>query len=145
MRQANHSAGYKVVQLRPNGQRFYGGRPVLLFVHRLVMLAFHGRCPRGKEVCHRNDRPTDNRVSNLRYDTRRGNLADRERHGTLLRGEDSPTAKLTTAKVVQAMGMDMDGWYAVDIAEFFDVSDSAIRGILKGRTWKHVVRPGGKK
>lgn len=50
-------------------------------VHRLVMLAFVGPCPDGMEVCHNNGDPTDNRLSNLRYDTRAENMLDIVRSG----------------------------------------------------------------
>ena len=51
-------------------------------VHRLVIEAFVGPCPPGTEVLHANDDPSDNRLSNLRYDTRSANILDRVRNGT---------------------------------------------------------------
>ena len=39
-------------------------------VHQLVMLAFVGPCPEGMEVCHNDSDPSNNRLANLRYDTR---------------------------------------------------------------------------
>ncbi|WP_044476437.1 NUMOD4 motif-containing HNH endonuclease [Rhodococcus aetherivorans] len=50
-------------------------------VHRLVAEAFLGPCPVGMEVCHENGNARDNRVENLRYDTRRSNILDKVRHG----------------------------------------------------------------
>src|SRR5699024_3383608 len=50
-------------------------------VHRLVMEAFVGPCPEGMEVCHWNDNASDNRLSNLRYDTRSANTMDMIRNG----------------------------------------------------------------
>lgn len=51
-------------------------------VHRLVMLAFHGPCPDGMEVCHNDGNHLNNKLSNLRYDTRSNNQYDRVKHGT---------------------------------------------------------------
>lgn len=51
-------------------------------VHRLVMAAFVGPCPDGMEVCHNNGNPADNRLVNLRYDTRSENMIDASIHGT---------------------------------------------------------------
>lgn len=50
-------------------------------VHSLVLAAFVGRCPEGMEGCHWNDIPADNRLENLRWDTRSANVADRVRNG----------------------------------------------------------------
>lgn len=50
-------------------------------VHRLVLLAFAGPCPEGMEACHANDERRDNRLGNLRWDTKRANCADRTRNG----------------------------------------------------------------
>ena len=52
------------------------------YVYRLVLLAFVGPAPDGAEACHGNGDPTDDRLSNLRWDTRRENNLDRVRHGT---------------------------------------------------------------
>lgn len=51
-------------------------------VHRIVMAAFVGPLPAGMETCHNNGDPTDNRLSNLRYDTRSSNSMDSVRHRT---------------------------------------------------------------
>lgn len=51
-------------------------------VHSLVLEAFVGPCPAGMEACHWNDNPTDNRLSNLRWDTRSANILDCVRNGT---------------------------------------------------------------
>jgi hypothetical protein len=51
-------------------------------IHTLVLTAFVGPCPRGMEGCHWNDTPADNRLENLRWDTRSANVADSIRNGT---------------------------------------------------------------
>lgn len=51
-------------------------------VHVLVMAAFVGPRPAGLDICHRNGDPSDNRLSNLRYGTKRSNMLDRHEHGT---------------------------------------------------------------
>ena len=45
-------------------------------VHQLIALAFIGPRPEGKEVCHNDGDPTNNRADNLRYDTRTNNILD---------------------------------------------------------------------
>ena len=68
--------GHLVVGLYKDGKSSHAR------VHRLVMLAFVGLCPEGEEVCHYDGDPANNRLSNLRYDTRSGNFLDSVRHGT---------------------------------------------------------------
>jgi hypothetical protein len=73
--------------LRP-GPSNYGHLSVVLgrrntrMVHTLVLEAFVGPRPPGKEACHGNGQPGDNRLSNLRWGTRSENIADAVRHGT---------------------------------------------------------------
>ena len=62
----------------PNGQG--GWKPY--YIHRLVLKAFVGPCPSGMEACHNNGDRTDNRLVNLRWDTKSANAFDRVRHGT---------------------------------------------------------------
>ena len=50
-------------------------------VHRLVLTAFEGPCPPGKEGCHRNDVGSDNRLENLYWGTPSENMLDRVRNG----------------------------------------------------------------
>lgn len=50
-------------------------------VHRLVAAAFLGPRPDGLEVCHWDDNPRNNHVSNLRYGTFSDNMRDRVRNG----------------------------------------------------------------
>lgn len=56
-----------------------------LRVHRLVLRAFIGPCPAGKESLHGNGQRDDNRLANLRYGTSAENHQDRVRHGTAMR------------------------------------------------------------
>lgn len=60
-----------------------GGRRIrrMSRVHRLVLESFVGPCPDGMEVCHYDGDPANNRIENLRYDTRSANMFDRVRHG----------------------------------------------------------------
>jgi len=51
-------------------------------VHHLVLEAFVGPRPLGMEGCHGDGCPTNNRLSNLRWDTRPENALDTVRHRT---------------------------------------------------------------
>jgi hypothetical protein len=64
--------GYPQVSLALTGV----GRREYRYVHDLVLLAFVGAKPAGLEVCHGDGVKTNNRLSNLRYDTRSANALD---------------------------------------------------------------------
>ena len=50
-------------------------------VHQLIARTFIGPRPDGTEVCHNDGDPTNNRIENLRYDTRTNNILDVYRAG----------------------------------------------------------------
>ena len=52
-------------------------------VHRLVLETFVGSAPDGYDGCHNNGDRADNHIANLRWDTRKGNVADAVRAGTI--------------------------------------------------------------
>lgn len=50
-------------------------------IYRLVLEAFVGPCPAGMEACHTNGDSSDDRLANLRWDTKSANAVDQIRHG----------------------------------------------------------------
>jgi len=54
--------------------------PQMFLIHRLVLEAFVGPCPLGKESCHEDDEPSNNQKGNLRWDVRKENMKDRKRN-----------------------------------------------------------------
>jgi hypothetical protein len=73
--QQSTRTGHKTVGLYKSGK----GRTFL--VHHLVLSAFVGPMPEGLEGCHNNGDPADNRLTNLRWDTRASNCLDTLKHG----------------------------------------------------------------
>jgi len=75
LKPARDKDGYRYVTLSAGRGRWR------VHVARLVLLVFAGEPPSAAhEACHGNGRRWDNRLSNLRWDTRPANRADRERH-----------------------------------------------------------------
>lgn len=111
-----------------------------VYVHHLVTEAFIGPRPPGYEVCHANSDPGDNRLGNLRYDTPKGNAADRIPNGTHTAGEGNGNAKLT-ADAVRAMRSGVVGdtrpreVIARELSALHGVTPVAIQAALRGRTW----------
>lgn len=97
-------------------------------VHQLIMKTFIGEPPAGTEVCHLNGNPADNRLSNLRYDTRTENIIDVYRQGKRWR-------KLSTQNVIDIKNKLSRGFTCTEIAKEFSVSICTISAIKNGRTF----------
>lgn len=127
--------GYVAVGVRMDGER----EPTWRGVHQLVLLAFVGPPAAGQETRHLNGNPGDNRLDNLAWGTAAENTADRIRHGTHVRGEDSHFAKLSESQVIEIRKK-----YAgrsgtiTELAVQYDVSPDAVSFIVKGRSWSHL-------
>jgi len=106
-------------------------------VHRLVLLAFVGPCPRRKEGCHKNGKSTDNRLRNLRWGSPLSNSADQRRHGTGARGESHGGAKLTDRAVQQILE---SRERVTRLAVKYGVSASLISMVRLRQRWKHIKR-----
>ena len=109
-------------------------------IHRLVLEAFVGPCPDGMQCCHNDGDPTNNHVENLRWDTAKENMKDRERHGRHDKGSSSVKAKLTESDipVIRRLLMRPDRSMNA-IAVRYKVNVATIRDIRDGKTWKHVL------
>lgn len=83
---------YPFVLLRKGGKSY--GR----LVHVLVLLAFVGPKPEGTQVCHYDDNPSNNNLSNLRYGTPSENKKDAIRNGRTRGHSQSPEAGLITVR-----------------------------------------------
>lgn len=116
-----------------------GGRHNLR-VHTLVLTAFVGPCPAGLECCHGDGDPTNNKLTNLRWDTPHSNVADCIRHGRKPRGEGQHLAKLT-AEQVRLIRLEHAAGNITQrqLGTKFGVNDATINNVIKGRTWKHVT------
>ena len=68
-------SGHMVVCLWSDGHRRTAS------IHRLVLAAFVGPQPEGMEGCHNNGIPSDNSLTNLRWDTLSSNRLDMVTHG----------------------------------------------------------------
>ncbi len=101
------------------------------------MQAFVGECPDGMEVCHNDGNPSNNKITNLRYDTRINNAADSARHGTRLNGSKKHNTKLSVERVLQIRKL-RGTQTQENIASVFGVSQGAISRVILGKTWRHV-------
>ena len=108
-------------------------------VHRMVAFAFHGPPGPKQEVRHLNGKPWDNRIENLAWGTRKENMDDQRRHGTLPIGSKRALAKLDEEKVAIIRRSVAEGACASSLARIFGVSPSTIRRAVNSY-WSHVIR-----
>lgn len=116
-----------------------GGQPMR--VHRLVLLAFAGPCPDGMEGCHFPDHNRqNNRLDNLRWDTRLENNRDTCRLGRhrVPRGSGHACAKLTEESVRGILAYLALGFHYAETAAVFGVSTPNVAAIALRKTWRHV-------
>lgn len=135
----------RIMKCKPNIVKGYcqailsnRGRVSYPLVHKLVAAAFIGPCPPGKEVNHKNFIKHDNRDTNLEYLTKLENA----QHSAInqRRGDKSPSAKLTTADVVEIL--QMKGKISARQLGFkYNVERKAVLRIWSGETWKHLTEP----
>lgn len=121
-----------------NSQRYLfvrpckGGQPESKAVHRVVLEAFSGPCPEGMEAAHNNGNSFDNRISNLRWDTKSRNNQDKWLHGTQQYGEAHPNSKLTEQDV-KAIRASTESYQK--LAHSYGVHKSTISFIKTKRNW----------
>jgi hypothetical protein len=129
------------LQTRPNGYiyvKLSGNQKVS--IHRAVLEAFVGVAPVGYQACHSDGNRSNNRLSNLRWDSPAANQADRVRHGTDLRGEKVSTAKLTADQVRQMRAeRTRYGTFFYVLAAKYGVTTAVAHSAITGKTWAHVI------
>jgi hypothetical protein len=83
-----HKNGYMFVCLSKDGNK------KTFSVHRLLLRAFVGEPKNKEEACHANGIRKDNKIQNLRWDSRINNFKDRDKHGNTAIGEKNGMAKI---------------------------------------------------
>lgn len=107
--------------------------------HKLVMLAFVGRCPSGKEINHKDGVKTNNNLDNLEYVTHTENMRHMDRLGLreAAYGENHHRALLTKVQVDEIRRMYATGNYnQPQLAELFGVKRNTIGSIIQGKSWR---------
>lgn len=106
-------------------------------VHRLVLEAFIGPCPKGMECCHADGNPANNRLENLRWDIHQSNIDDKKVHNTMTRGTLQVHAKLDDDKI-REIRRRAKTERQCDLADEFGVTRSTLCSAVNLQTWKHV-------
>jgi len=109
-------------------------------IHHIVLEAFIGPRPSGKEARHLNGNRLDNRLCNLSWGTKRENMDDRKKHGREYRacGEKNPAAKLSCERVVEIRDRCAGGESHATVASDCGVSRETVSMIARRATWAHL-------
>jgi len=117
--------------LHVNGTKFATRR------HTLVAEIHKGPRPfLGAVVRHLDGTPSNDAPDNLEWGTQQENIEDAQDHGTIASGEKNAWAKLTWKNVREIRERIKAGATNVSLAKEFNVTQSTICDIRKGRTWK---------
>lgn len=133
MRPVKMQSGYLYVTLTMNGKR------ILKRVHRIVATAFLGIPEKEMQVNHKDGNKENNDVKNLEWVTPKENMA----HSVYvlgvngLKGELSPTAKLTNNKAREIRMLFSTGEYSrAAIGRIYGVSGQTVGKVISGKSWE---------
>ena len=108
------------------------GAKKMHLVHRLILLSFVGPCPSGMECCHNDGNAGNNKLKNLRWDTKSENSRDIIRHGR------KANAKLSPEDVLRIREARLFGARTQDLANCYGISQVNLLRAATGRGWKHI-------
>ena len=128
-----NTSGYVNITLRRNE-----GGSTIQIVSRLVLMAFVGPCSKGMECRHLDGNRDNNYLTNLAWGTHAENVADTIRHGTLRRGEQCSSTKLTASDVRAIRRLAASGHKYAALARVYSVTTPAIWQVVHRKTWKHI-------
>lgn len=125
--------GYARVELSKNGKQ------KIFSMHRLVASAFIPNNENYPIVCHKDDNPLNNLVSNLFWGTQKDNMEDKCYKGRQATGSKSGNSVLTERQVIEIRKKYIPIKYgSVKIGKEYNVSSTNIHSIIKRKTWRHI-------
>lgn len=125
--------GYLAAMLWKNGS------PHTVTVHRLVLEAFVGPRPPGKEALHSDGDRSNASLSNLRWGTKEENLADKKRHGKMTRGIENGSAKFYDGDFERVRDLRTQGVSFRAIQRWLGVSAAHACNFMKGKDRRFVL------
>lgn len=123
------SHGYRRVYLRREGTTHSRK------LSWLVLEAFVGPRPEKADACHNDGNRENDALDNLRWDSRKANLADREAHGTVNRGQANGNADLTEEQVCDIRRRAAAGEPQRSIADSLGIQQSTVSKIVRRERW----------
>lgn len=113
--------------------------PILRYVHRIVLETWKGACPPGTEASHLDGDRTNNKLSNLTWETPKSNHQRKVQHKTDYNGERNPAHILTWDEVLAVRNEFNE--LVKKLAAEFKVSRTAMRRVLLEQSWLKKFSP----
>ncbi len=128
-------AGYGMLHSKVGGQPYYA--------HRLSYEMHVDDVLPSDVVRHKCDNPPCVNPLHLLIGTHFDNHRDcvergRFKNAPPMPGESNPNSKLTQESVRELRRLRKEGWRRKAIAEHLSISESAVKKVMSGATWKHV-------
>jgi hypothetical protein len=120
MKPTKNYAGYHVISLGSNPKRQFR-------LHVLILEAFVGPRPTGMHGCHGRDDKDDNRLVNLRWDTPKRNIAERQSFD----GEKNPNARISDTQREEIRQRLLKGEQAKALAPLYGLTRTRIYQIQR--------------
>lgn len=108
--------------------------------YRAAWMLFVGPIPKGLVVRHKCRTPRCVKLTHLELGTHAENERDKDRDGTKPRGERHHQAKLTTADVLEAQQLYLNGLSFLEIAPRFNVHPDTLYRAVAKNNWSHLPR-----
>ena len=125
--------GYPVITFSINN------KSKTFYIHQLILKAFVGLPKKGEECLHKNGNPSDFKLENLRWGTRKENVADAIKHGTATIGEKNGRACLSQddANNIRLV-KETYKLFNKQIANYYGVTSSTISRIIRNETYRSI-------
>lgn len=108
--------------------------------HRIVLLAFVGKCPKKFCAAHLDGDKKNNNLRNLKWASYKENCAHRVEHGTDYRGEGNPRALLRDQDVYEIRELYGRGFEPIEITRKYypKIPSYVVWKAATRRSWKHL-------
>ncbi len=138
-RKPRNYLGKIIVPTPPKNRVWVGGRGSM-DVAVLILEAFISPPPEGMECCHNDDDRSNNKLSNLRWDTHANNVKDGYKNQKRDVGEKHHWSKMTEEQVLEARELRKQNkkfWTYSRLAHRYGVS-RGISAVINGISWRHL-------
>ena len=107
-------------------------------LQKIVLGAFVGPRPEGKEARHLDGNRTNNALSNLKWGTNEENVQDKINHGTVPQGESHSNSKLTSDEVIQIRYLWDNSCSARMIGQLYGIGAMQACRVGRRERWGHL-------